>query len=526
MGTRFERQIDDIDIGILFNNLKQDLEESDSDNFSPVLLGLPKLESKEQLQTFVEKRLYFKKDGKRKTIKLIPEQVRFIWDIFSGKVKLAVVWKSRGGGGSLTVAILIFLMMVYKGKSFKDLAGSGDQAKNVYRYTQDFWYCEDKVAKILDGDPLQSRTRLKTGNTLECVACSETQARGDHPPGLIIDEAAQKERSKDDIFESAIQMVFSEEDYVVIILSTFHIPVGFFQDYWDNAEKKGFTRYKWNVYDTLRKCTVEIDCRDCPLTEKVAVFEKKTGKIKEYKYDGCNGRARKTDGYLSRDNALAAKRANKKDNWAVEWECKRPKSSGLIFPLNYQEKAWKRLSIIRDVPTFVGIDWGYGVQTSIITAQRYPEFVGITNEAFYERTPLREISSYLTNLRRRVGDFKILADASHPFNNTHLEEDGFLIDGIAFNKWKKFAIDNVILYLEYLKMLIDPTLLGLIASMKIWHRDKLGNISKKGSHGSEALICAMLGFYFLNEFEVDKETGNAYTVGLKSNQVLLLGGKD
>ena len=51
--------------------------------------------------------------------------------------------------------------------------------KRVYEYTTQFWYCVPGLADaLLDGDPLQSETRLKSGVTLSCVPASENAARG------------------------------------------------------------------------------------------------------------------------------------------------------------------------------------------------------------------------------------------------------------------------------------------------------------------------------------------------------------
>jgi hypothetical protein len=58
------------------------------------------------------------------------------------------------------------------------------------------------------------------------------------------------------------------------------VPFGFFQENWDQGEERGYTKYKWDVYDTMQQCTVGMDeatdddplaqayCRqECPLTE-------------------------------------------------------------------------------------------------------------------------------------------------------------------------------------------------------------------------------------------------------------------
>ena len=73
--------------------------------------------------------------------------LEFLSDLFFERVQQAILWKPRGGGGSLAAAILIWLMMVYRNKSFIDMAGSGEQAKRVYEYTTQFWYCVPGLAE-------------------------------------------------------------------------------------------------------------------------------------------------------------------------------------------------------------------------------------------------------------------------------------------------------------------------------------------------------------------------------------------
>jgi hypothetical protein len=108
----------------------------------------------------VESHLFVQKDGRRLPIVMIEPMVRFVSDLFYQRTQQAILWKPRGGGGSLAAAILIWLFMVYRQKSFLDMAGSGEQAKRVYEYVSQFWYCVPGLAEaLLDGDPLQSETR-------------------------------------------------------------------------------------------------------------------------------------------------------------------------------------------------------------------------------------------------------------------------------------------------------------------------------------------------------------------------------
>jgi hypothetical protein len=169
---------------------------------APTDLGLPDLlvdglnadEQNAALKQMVESHLFVQKDGRRLPIVMIEPMVRFVSDLFYQRTQQAILWKPRGGGGSLAAAILIWLFMVYRQKSFLDMAGSGEQAKRVYEYVSQFWYCVPGLAEaLLDGDPLQSETRLKNGVTLSCVPASEKAARGKHVAGFVADESCQED---------------------------------------------------------------------------------------------------------------------------------------------------------------------------------------------------------------------------------------------------------------------------------------------------------------------------------------------
>jgi len=193
--------------------------------------GLSAEEQDRRLRDCIQQHLYIYKDGRKLPIIVIPPMLQFLGDLFFQRTQQAILWKPRGGGGSLAAAILIWLMMVYRQKSFIDMAGSGEQAKRVYEYTTQFWYCVPGLAEaMLAKDPLQSETALRNGVTLTCVPASEKAARGRHVPGFVADESCQEDPRVGKILHAAVQSVLSEPDFTIVLLSTFHVPFGFFQE--------------------------------------------------------------------------------------------------------------------------------------------------------------------------------------------------------------------------------------------------------------------------------------------------------
>lgn len=208
----------------------------------PTDFGLPDLleegidgeEQDRRLLDVIESHLFIYKDGRKLPIIVIQPMLEFISDLFFERVQQAILWKPRGGGGSLAAAVLIWLMMVYRNKSFIDMAGSGEQAKRVYEYCCQFWFCVPGLAEaVLEKDPLQSLTALKNGVTLSCVPASEKAARGKHTPGFVADESCQEDPRIGRVLQAAVQGVLSEPNFTIVLLSTFHVPFGFFQEAWD-----------------------------------------------------------------------------------------------------------------------------------------------------------------------------------------------------------------------------------------------------------------------------------------------------
>ena len=494
---------------------------------APSDFGLPDLlvddlipdQQNDQLKQLVEKHLFIFKDGCKQPIVMIPPMVEFISDLFFERTQQAILWKPRGGGGSLAAAILIWLMMVYRGKSFLDMAGSGEQAKRVYEYVSQFWYCVPGLADALvEGDPLQSETRLKNGVTLSCVPASEKAARGKHVAGFVADESCQEDVRVGKILHAAVQGALSEPNFTIVLLSTFHVPFGFFQENWDLAQERGFRQYRWDVYDCMARCEMGLDqatdddplalayCRgECPLTEAVQDRDAEGRMVGEH-FEGCNGRARLAAGHLTRDNVLKAKMLNRgTDVWAVEHECKRPTSSGMIYDA---EKVQACVTVISEMENIegsvrraVGIDWGRFAVA--VLAERAVGHVSVSEGRIFDSKTIGDLVQYLVELRGRVGDFVVYADAENAYGNLDCRNAGFEVVPVAFNKHKEGGIENLARYFNHGKIRIadDGHLKTVIRQLLRYRRNEAGRIVKEDDHGPDALMCAMLHFPFIDEFD-------------------------
>jgi len=63
----------------------------------------------------------------------------------------------------------------------------------------------------------------------------------------------------------------------------------------------------------------------------------------------------------------------------------------------------------------------------------------------------------------------------------------------------------------------------VLRQLMTYHRDDKGNVVKKDDHGPDALLCAMLAFLFIDEFDrfIEYETAHAAEDG-EAGEVILL----
>jgi hypothetical protein len=169
---------------------------------TPTDFGLPDLlvdgltpeQQNAALKQMVESQLFVQKDGRRLPIVMIEPMVR-------SSATCSTSGCSRRSCGSPVGA-------AGPGGGHPHLADDGLPAEELSRYggqrragkaslrirQSQFWYCVPGLAEaLLDGDPLQSETRLKNGVTLSCVPASEKAARGKHVAGFVADESCQED---------------------------------------------------------------------------------------------------------------------------------------------------------------------------------------------------------------------------------------------------------------------------------------------------------------------------------------------
>ena len=325
----------------------------------------------------------------------------------------------------------------------------------------------------------------------------------------------------DEIFRAAMQGVISEYDPILILLSTFHLPSGLFQEYWDTAEEKGFTRINWSCLDCMAPCTQGLDCateddpkalsfcQKCILTYPEEVLDA-SGKTKITRLAGCVGKARDSKGWASFESIEKAYKQNIGSSaFFVEFLCNRPNYESNIYDAQMMEAlASAPLVFSKDCDISVGIDWGIATDNSMVVllAVRMLDCIYIHECLFMDHKLVKDVGDILNQWMLTLGKrFPIYADGSHPFNNAELKNAGFDIKPVNFGTWKKVGIQNVSKYIIFQRLKINNGLTMLLNQLKKYRRDTKGSIVKKEDHGPDALMVALMNWKFEDEFGDDIE---------------------
>ncbi|GAG23809.1 unnamed protein product, partial [marine sediment metagenome] len=100
----------------------------------------------------------------------------FLADAFFHPTADVAAWANRSGGKTLTASILAALEFLFTDNlQARVLAGSEDQATNLYEYWQN--WCDGPLAARVCGQVQRRRTRV-SGGRMEILAASQRQVRG------------------------------------------------------------------------------------------------------------------------------------------------------------------------------------------------------------------------------------------------------------------------------------------------------------------------------------------------------------
>jgi hypothetical protein len=245
----------------------------------------------------------------------------YIWRAYNEPAQDLVVWASRGGGKTRLAALATLLDLLHKpGCSVRILGGSLEQSLKTWEHLL------PDLEQLPDGEiegTLRSsckRFKLRNGSSAAVLTQSQRAVRGLRVQKLRCDEV---ELFTPEIWQAAqlaTRSIFPEGASEIIAgaveaISTFHIPGGLMSKILDRARENHTPILHWCLLDVLERCPPERDCDSCPLLSD------------------CQRRAKTDcDGFFPIHDAIVMKHRVSVEMWEAEMLCKRPRTSGCVFP--------------------------------------------------------------------------------------------------------------------------------------------------------------------------------------------------
>jgi hypothetical protein len=331
------------------------------------------------------------------------------------KANRFIIKGPRGGGKTLLVGAVGFARWLLQCKSAVAMGGSMTQAQNVYNYFAGHCYAHHSITEGLPKEPTMHLTESDKGNYFKAVAASPKQIRGPHPDDLYIDEACE---AKDEIIMSALPMVSSSPDPLVVMTSTFHKIFGYFQETWDDALKLGYTRLSWDIFDVCR--TFSLDIFDDPdLNRDIPDLDQLKKRVGNRRGD--------PEGWVRIENIIQAWREKPSLDWFdVEYMGTRPSASGLVNdPADVDACTivdLKGYGYKKGATVIGGLDWGYSGMTAWVNLMQHTNETKIQiNNRNYSQVALDVIIKDIVEDVEKYGIEYIYADSAGKFENVALQ---------------------------------------------------------------------------------------------------------
>lgn len=313
---------------------------------------------------------------------------------------------SRESGKTLKASIAHFVNSETKpGTESLTFGAIEPQARRAYKHLTNFLYEEEevdgqvkrKLRDSIDGEPLRSETRWKTGSSVEIVVGSKSGVNSPHPQKVHADEV---DLMDEEVWGESRNMSSSKQrrdgtwikaqDYAT---STRKSMTGLVQKLWAEAQesvaqglKPSFRFYASCIFenaqevpncraadpDDRRQRLTELGLDPCSLCscDKTVKgeWDENTPRTLE---SVCRGRLFRSRGWMLFSDVERKFRANSQTVWDAQMECRRPMADGLYLP------GWtrQRFTVIGWVPDprfgniWTSTDWGGSAESAVLWAQ-------------------------------------------------------------------------------------------------------------------------------------------------------------
>jgi hypothetical protein len=448
-----------------------------------------------------------------KPLQLSGDQIEFLEDLSSGKIRLAIVIAGRGAGKTFVLAVYVmWRIFTHESWHIACMGGSKDQSDKIHSFITGWIQNSDDLRKY-KLKLIEKEVKSLANGSATFHACSGTSIRGPHTHDIIIDEEASGEEAGGTKFiRAAIWDVSTSPDIHIIKSSTAHFVHGDFIQTWNNSEKLGYKRYRW------------------------AIAKHISGEKDPYKvFNDMNPKNWKSNvPWIPEMNIPILRNDKSNDEWLVEALGGISISSGLVFNPNdidscictlcpdhnmqclpYKEghcviiqmmlellgapKEMIPESTRKALMEFVkerveGIDWGdvSPCAYTVVGRLRKLAFVLFSNELLGQTDS--EKINFATNLARNLIVENVRPDPREWAYNNALRDAGLAVHtlfNIEGGRDKTQYVYNIKKYIERHLLIIPCAFEDLIRSLKQLSYDENGSIRKQDDHSFDSLLYAM-----------------------------------
>lgn len=357
-----------------------------------------------------------------------------------------------------------------------------------------------------------TETKAQEGHNFSCVTASTKQTRGKHPDVFISDETCE---TSDELIHSALPMVDSSQNPLVVMASTFHKVFGIFQETWDEAEERGYHRIQWDIFDVCKEFPADIWERED--IKKINGIEK----LQAY----AGGRTGDPNGWVPIENVFQAWREKPTDDWfEVEYLGSRPSTAGLVLKPEdvesslFDSRKEPRYNYIQGATVVIGIDWGFSSMTSVVELMGHQDSVVVMldNINYHQESSDTIIKEVIEKIKKHGINF-VYADSAGKFENDALQnaikKEGLAckVIEVVFSKEKVGMLGNLRAHFEQRKFKLPREVYrtkkgkGWVKNVDAYwqykrYRYEEGSDKpvKKDDHIPDATMCALQHFKLYN----------------------------
>jgi len=341
----------------------------------------------------------------------------YFYDLMMAINETVVVIAPRAGSKTYYTSIAHFLVNMWLPQHISVHAG-GTESQAMYSsdYLQDF--AEVPVlASTLTKRPARLSANWLNGSKWFISKSSRSGISGSHPHKLTGDEV---EFWKPSGIRQALGNAIPYDRYGIyrqaqtIFFSTRQTVTG--GAFWltEEADKRGFKKYEWSIFEVMKPCTTCVAIDRNP-------FGSDADKMQTcLLWEDCQGvKARKSTGWIPRRRVIATKRKNSQEDWDSQYLCVKPATGGLVYPEFIHEYGpngnYTDAEYDPELPLYAWSDPSEGATAVVYLVQisRCGNFLNIIDEIVVDRCPntmtlKREVSDHIETFGYDIPEYIVI----------------------------------------------------------------------------------------------------------------------